>query len=338
MYVLDWTTVSRLPTGVPLTDVRPFLSGIPCRRRKVRCDLGSVDDPHDPPCVRCRRESKDCFFSATRRKRRPTDGGGGGSADEDDAVEAEIETDYEVRNGRKRVRVRDSDLSSIPTNTDQVLRPVINSSVASTASTGLYHPLTPGGSTARLQPLRRPGSQSRTAVSPRISLDGDQHGQERYSPDLNGAIETPADTGVEDQHLTAEKLLHTEVYSGHDALNLLFEAAGRSGDIARAREDSQAQSKMSPTVHAAPFDTRSTAGSGRDDGVSRPYVHLPEPKREEASVPIDPAISDPSASTVPATTHETEPSGCRPALRAWSSCRFVRAGWFTAREAIALVS
>ena len=31
---------------------------IPCRQRKVRCDMGSVEAPHDPPCLRCRRESK----------------------------------------------------------------------------------------------------------------------------------------------------------------------------------------------------------------------------------------------------------------------------------------
>ncbi|KAF8542768.1 hypothetical protein BDD12DRAFT_632083, partial [Trichophaea hybrida] len=48
---------------------RTYQACIPCRQRKVRCDLGSVEAPHDPPCVRCRRESKECFFSATRRKR-----------------------------------------------------------------------------------------------------------------------------------------------------------------------------------------------------------------------------------------------------------------------------
>ncbi|KAK4106296.1 hypothetical protein N658DRAFT_413317, partial [Parathielavia hyrcaniae] len=53
---------------------RVYQACIPCRRRKVRCDLGSVDDPHEPPCVRCRRESKECYFSATRRKRKADDG------------------------------------------------------------------------------------------------------------------------------------------------------------------------------------------------------------------------------------------------------------------------
>ncbi|ODH14675.1 hypothetical protein ACO22_06533 [Paracoccidioides brasiliensis] len=43
---------------------------IPCRERRVRCDLGSVDSPHEGPCGRCRRERKFCHFSATRGKKK----------------------------------------------------------------------------------------------------------------------------------------------------------------------------------------------------------------------------------------------------------------------------
>jgi hypothetical protein len=32
----------------------------------VRCELGSADCPERPPCARCRRESKECFFAASR--------------------------------------------------------------------------------------------------------------------------------------------------------------------------------------------------------------------------------------------------------------------------------
>ncbi|EGX87833.1 C6 transcription factor, putative [Cordyceps militaris CM01] len=70
---------------------RVYQACIPCRRRKVRCDLGSVDNPHDPPCVRCRRESKECFFSATRRKRKTDDDG------------SDLE-EYIIRNGRRKVQ------------------------------------------------------------------------------------------------------------------------------------------------------------------------------------------------------------------------------------------
>jgi Fungal Zn(2)-Cys(6) binuclear cluster domain len=41
---------------------RTYQACLPCRKRKVRCDLGDIDAPN-PPCVRCRRERKDCVFS-----------------------------------------------------------------------------------------------------------------------------------------------------------------------------------------------------------------------------------------------------------------------------------
>jgi hypothetical protein len=46
-----------------------------CRLKRVRCQLGSVDEPQDPPCARCRRENKQCYFSSTRNKRTKIDGG-----------------------------------------------------------------------------------------------------------------------------------------------------------------------------------------------------------------------------------------------------------------------
>jgi hypothetical protein len=45
-----------------------YLACIPCRRDKLHCDLGSVDNPHDPPCARCRRESKECIFASTENE------------------------------------------------------------------------------------------------------------------------------------------------------------------------------------------------------------------------------------------------------------------------------
>jgi hypothetical protein len=109
---------------------RVYQACIPCRRRKVRCDLGSVDNPRDPPCVRCRRESKECFFSATRRKRKGEEEG----VDDDE---------YMVRNARKRLHADDA-----------------TPPVAASGGRNSYSnvPLTPSGAPGRSQTLRRPGS------------------------------------------------------------------------------------------------------------------------------------------------------------------------------------
>ena len=108
---------------------------IPCRRRKVRCDLGPVDNPHDPPCSRCRREAKECFFSAVRRKKKNGEDESDGEQDVVDGLEG-----YEIKGGRKRLRPFEGD-------DDQ-----------DRLHESLERPRTPGGSIGRLQPLRRPAA------------------------------------------------------------------------------------------------------------------------------------------------------------------------------------
>jgi hypothetical protein len=230
----------------------------------------SPDHPHDPPCVRCRRESKECFFSATRRKRRQDD--------EDDFEEID---DYEVRNGRKRMR----------SESNQVPEPI--SVVSANGATYLSQPLTPGGSIGRYEPLRRPTTSS---------------GQ-------------PPPTDEEDQKVnneTVATLQAGEVYSGHDALNLLFEAAHhRTGSTSSLQRPTLGSTPGSQTNFASPQ-------------VSATHIrNNSRPTAQDAAV--DPAISQPMLPDPPNEYAFTE------AVRAWTKFRFVRAGWLTAKEAIAYI-
>lgn len=228
------------------------------------------DHPHDPPCVRCRRESKECFFSATRRKRR-----------QDDEEEFEEIDDYEVRNGRKRVR----------SETQHVPEPI---SVSANGATYLSQPLTPGGSIGRYEPLRRPTTSAGTQPQPNDEEDQKVNNE------------------------TVATLQAGEVYSGHDALNLLFEAAHhRTGS---------ASSMQRPTLGSTP---------GSQTNFASPQVntaHVRNNSRAAASeAAVDPAISQPMLPDPPNEYAFTE------AVRAWTKFRFVRAGWLTAKEAIAYV-
>jgi hypothetical protein len=50
--------------------------------------MGPVDNPHGPPCARCRRENRECMFAPTRRKKRKTkDGDADGEEDIADGEE-----------------------------------------------------------------------------------------------------------------------------------------------------------------------------------------------------------------------------------------------------------
>lgn len=164
---------------------RVYQACIPCRRRKVRCDLGSVDNPHDPPCVRCRRESKECFFSATRRKRKNDDDAG---SDVDE---------YIIRNGRKRPRASLSPAPPVWTAPDR------RSAYSDT-------PLTPGGSHGRAQPLRRPDERHRGSSAGNAT--GDFGGSDG---DANQTLE----------NLEAQAVMRRGMYGPHDALDLLYKAA-----------------------------------------------------------------------------------------------------------------
>ncbi|KAF3062921.1 Transcriptional activator ARO80 [Trichoderma lentiforme] len=264
---------------------RVYQACIPCRRRKVRCDLGSVDNPHDPPCVRCRRESKECFFSATRRKRK---------TDEDDSDADE----YVVRNGRKKLHAADSP-------------PFSRFDKRQYSDT----PLTPGGSHGRTQPLRRPDGKAGVRGHDDGEFDGDG--------DSNQTLE----------NLEAQTVMRRGVYGPHDALDLLYKAATdrfvmpssaaaygtANRESSPAADTHRRQPSMASIAPGPPQQAQATDEPGLRARSRGPSISV----RPEQS--IDPNLSRPTLRAQP---------GYEDALRAWSRFRFVRAGWFTAQEAI----
>ncbi|KAK6594774.1 Transcriptional activator ARO80 [Botrytis cinerea] len=246
---------------------RIYQACIPCRRRKVRCDLGSVDNPSDPPCVRCRRESKECFFSATRRKRK-ADG-----------------------------TFRQNSMGAPPS-----ARSTSNA-FADSARMDPGPPLTPGGSIGRTQPLRRPQSESR----------------QQEERDQN--VENPE----------AQEVMRQEVYGPHDALDLLYKAATDSPGHKRARLDSNSQE--SPRIgHRAQSASQSYQGPATQH-TSFPISHMRHTTTHTEST-IDPTLS--TGDTIP--LEKDHDLGYQDAIKAWSRFRFVRAGWFTAAEAIQYIT
>ncbi|PSK42965.1 hypothetical protein B9Z65_6919 [Elsinoe australis] len=276
--VLDGQSSPPLSGAAPGNNhTRTYQACIPCRKRKVRCNLGPVDNPHDPPCDRCRRESKECFFSATRRKKRPADSG----ADEIDPE------DIVVQGGRKRLKG--------------------DSEEADTVSRGFSaFPLTPGG------PIRTPGPGLHR---PSFTTSASYHSQP-------SARDEHDDEQVSMQ--TAAILQNAEVHSGHDALNVLLEAAThhRAGSASTGSRPNDVLQGRSPhdIPSVSPTTTRRLT-NGMPPPMSAISPSIPQ---------IDPAITYGSTANASA-------ADLTSALKAWSRFKFVRAGWFTAREAIQYV-
>jgi len=264
---------------------RTYQACIPCRRRKVRCDLGPVDNPHDPPCVRCRRESKECFFSATRRKRK-TDG----TEEHDDGELSE----YEIRNRRKRLRAHSDETTPVPRRPEP-----LQTHHAASATTYVAQPRTPGGSIGRYEPLRRPENST--------ILRNEEEDQK-----LNNA--------------TAAILQTKEVYSGHDALNLLFEAAGRNRDIDGHHRTGSSGSHQRPN-----FGPGGTPGS-QPNLMSPQYGHDAN-GRHHSTGNLNTGGEHVTNNHQPPPDFHNEAAFAE-AVKAWSRFRFVRAGWLTAKEAI----
>lgn len=270
--------------SAPPLHKRTYQACIPCRKRKVRCDLGPVDEPHDPPCVRCRREAKECYFSATRRKRKAD------SEDGQSAGDGPPDEEYAAHLARKK----------------------------GARASGSFDQ----------QPLPH-GRQSLTSGSlPATSpLDGyDLHGEGSLRHDSPYATKRGLG-GAEDGHgqevsnETAAALFQSPINVPGDALHLLLKASDESEHMQRR--------------DTASLGRRSTSQSMRNSSIMQGRYNSRPSSQHQAgqnySLNIDPAISGSNAANNDSTPIPIE------ALKLWSRLRFVRAGWFTAREAISYV-
>lgn len=296
---------------------RVYQACIPCRRRKVRCDLGPVDNPSDPPCVRCRRESKECYFSATRRKRKTEDGL------DPDADE------YRIRNGRKRLYTGEP---SPPPLGDRRAYAAQDPTTALASGTGV-----------RREPLRRPeparGSVASTARTASVGRQSD------FGPNV------PEDSNTQVENIEAQTVMRRGVYGTHDALDLLYKAA-TDGCVCPSqplplapgiRTDCEAFADTSPqyrpdAVTAASHEPAPLAAGPVPPPPIRPTPsatrrEAPESRSVDAgSLNMEPII-DPALTNRDRECDSNSP-GYIDAIKAWNRFRFVRAGWFSAQEAI----
>ncbi|KAJ5690054.1 hypothetical protein N7462_004446 [Penicillium macrosclerotiorum] len=295
----------------------------PCRKRKVKCDLGSVDNPRPPPCVRCRRESKRCEFSATRRKRKPSE-----------APEEDGET-TEVLRRDKRMMIGEASAKDAKTEPSEysTAEPAFDAENLRTRQR--WPEAVPVATAQRFPPLSTSASPARQFLESRNSRMQAYPAGERSS--------APAYGGTPMMNRTAAELLSPAITNSHDALHLLSEAAGRTEDLNRQslenrynarRSVSSFNSGPSPLAHGGspgnpsgsfsrtPRSGLSAIGNGYhqggDSGIVDSQIPDDEGQRESSPNVTDPGFID--------------------AVQAWSRLRFVRAGWMTVEEGMEYVA
>ncbi|KAH9883870.1 hypothetical protein F4778DRAFT_774906 [Xylariomycetidae sp. FL2044] len=278
---------------------------VPCRRRKVRCDLGSVDNPNDPPCVRCRRESKECFFSATRRKRKNDD-----DPDEEDPDE------YITRNARKRHRLGDTPPLALDGRSYNSV------------------PLTPGGVAVRNQPLRRPNSDRDDAIKSSRATSYTDVGE-----DSNAQLENLEAQSVMRKEVYGPHDALDLLYKAATDRSVRFELPAAMRD-SRLTNEAISPHDMHGRHESTASVVRPSAPARKASREQSAAVHGRSSARppSKSADPIDPRlISSPSGgdkAEIERRLNVEGEEGYQDALKAWSRFRFVRAGWFTKEEAI----
>ena len=149
-----------------------------------------------------------------------------------------------------------------------------------------------------------------------------------------------ADSRDGDTATAAETLLQTPVYNSHEALLTLIEAAGKDTPMSTGGKSS---SDTDGECEKDSGDGRSPAtqnGNGvrfssvGDSGFS--FTHRRAGSGSTTSPVMQVGRLGPTRSLSISTIHEDR-DGLDKAIRVWNQFRFVKAGWFTAREAIQYV-
>ncbi|KFL63007.1 uncharacterized protein TERG_12675 [Trichophyton rubrum CBS 118892] len=193
-----------MSTAAPTGKVhkRAYQACIPCRERRVRCDLGSVDQPHQGPCGRCRRERKICHFSATRGRKKTAPTPTPAPSGPGDSIAG---TSVPAAPG---ITATPTTAGITPT------RPWEESAIAIAGTPASLPGLVTQAGESSVSPI---------AVPPAIKRE--------HSLQHVLAHDTPRPSTRGDK--TAEKLLRDAAYTSHDALNLLFEAGRHSERVSR---------------------------------------------------------------------------------------------------------
>ncbi|EER26711.1 Fungal Zn binuclear cluster domain containing protein [Coccidioides posadasii C735 delta SOWgp] len=269
--------------------LRTYKACISCRQRKAKCELGGNRErgiPPGPPCLRCRREQRNCLFSEDRawsRKKKTNNVISTTSGEQQPSL-----------TGSPQIPGVPASAAGTPGSAS------LHSSAITDAETPASTSTHPSNAAAPLPMQYEPTGAASTPAN--MSTSSTSPLTSTMAPRPDPASDPGASSGL------ASSVMRTVVSSGNDALNILFQAA--------AQEQGASIGDMSTNSRAAALgqtaqpmqQTHGTPGSTTSLGM--------------ATTVSDPAHLSPAEPEV---------------VAVWDSCRFVKMGWFSSREAVTYI-
>lgn len=166
-------------------------------------------------------------------------------------------------------------------------------------------PFQQGWAFAGSQGSPRDDRHSQMEISPEGVAESNMHVHANSSPS-----QAYQDSRHRSNSTLANSMMRTVVASGNDALNILFEAA-------TAHQDDNSMEESSPAM-----------GVPSRNDASRPKERS-TPRNFESPTGFESVPRSICAVNISEVTQDV--------LQVWEACRFVRMGWFTAKEAVTFI-
>ncbi|KAF3491261.1 uncharacterized protein GIQ15_00778 [Arthroderma uncinatum] len=341
--------------------LRTYKACMSCRQRKAKCELGGNNDrgiPPGPPCLRCRREQRNCLFSEDRawaRKKKKESGntsvpepstpfatsgqipGGDGDAEEGNQVsmnQSSHDGFYSVSNAG------DMDTPSSSGHHAHNIPGAAAGASNSNTSTASGHTSMHFDPVGRAAPATPANMSSTGSLSPVLTSSTNNNMNRREYRGSSSDRHHHAGAQSNNSHGLHNSVMRTVVSSGNDALNILFQAAAQEQDnnMVDDEPNDHRQSISKEGGADAGDDSNSGPGAGAGTAQDRSYSQQHQKAQSHAGVR---AYDTPASTTSygvspvsdPATLSHVEPD----VLAVWDQCRFVKMGWFSSREAVTYV-
>ncbi|ODN73405.1 hypothetical protein L202_07931 [Cryptococcus amylolentus CBS 6039] len=237
---------------------RGYRACLHCRSRKAKCDLGDINAPSEPPCSRCKRESRECVFAPSRR---------GGNNRKRRKVEGDEDTEGKPSHSFLRSVDQGSGDEGNPPQTFPYPHPPPPPRHPSVHSLLLQSPPT----SRYLPPFDEPSTSSQSSPGTNYSNNPTPHGHGHPGFHSTSGVRNSTPSPHR-RNLHVNPPLHAsdpsnivvaDMRNESDALQILALASGQAANEEERRETSMRQNGQRPSIATVPGGSSLSNGPGQ---------------------------------------------------------------------------